>query len=431
MINRESLLEFFEDAEDVLFGDINDAEGPDAPKQDLSVLRFVRSIINSPIVKLILKFNPLAWIMEGMSEGLDEAFSDFKLPDFGPLAEAVGLTVKGLLEIGLGAFMELFSVISTSATDAFTNPKQLIPILIRAVRNCFKGAFAVTRDLALLVFDGLIRVISAIPAIITQAWKIPGLTDLWEDWIGQEFSLLNFATYGVAVFVDLTTVGLTDQQKSDAFGKPFGDDWTQFDIQPLYRGARRAAEQAALAAKYPGPSLPEHTKPIVMMVMVDGSGKEKDVIEDKEEEKEALQVCSSLSLFLLHANTEQTGRILEELLNIVTGAWKLITLSIEVKEGWAMHAANKLQHEELDANRPLLAADEAAPVTHGFASGTWGACKVVAGVSTLGLVIWQNYRALQNATLANKLGSPNPRLIPSDVSPRLIQVAQAPSPPLT
>ncbi|KAL2669887.1 hypothetical protein Neosp_015184 [[Neocosmospora] mangrovei] len=215
--NRESLLQFFEDAEDVLFGDLQNAQEHDAPREDSSVMRFVRSLLNSPIMKLIFKFNSILWIMEGVSKGIEEAFPDLKLPNFGPLADAIDLSAKGILDIGLGAFMELFSIISMLATDLLTKPRELIPILIRAARKMFKRAFDATRDLALLVFDTLIRVFLAILAILTQAWKIPGLIDLWEDWIGQEFSLINFATYGIAVFVDLVTVKFTEAQKDKVF----------------------------------------------------------------------------------------------------------------------------------------------------------------------------------------------------------------------
>ncbi|XP_014550206.1 hypothetical protein COCVIDRAFT_116113 [Bipolaris victoriae FI3] len=287
--NRESLLQFFEDAEDVLFSDLQNAEENKVPQKESSIMRFVRSVLNSPIIKLIFKFNPISWIMEGISEGMDETFSDWKLPNFRPLVDAIGLSAKGILEIGLGAFMELFNVISMSATDALTNPRELMPILIRAVKKMFKGAFDATRDLALLAFDTLIRVVMTIPAILTQAWKIPGLTDLWEDWIGQEFSLINFATYGIAVFVDLVTIGFTEAKKDKVFGKPFGEEWTQFDIEPMYRSARRAADQAALAAKYPGPSLPEHTNPLIMMTTISDASKGGDNASQKEKDKQNLE----------------------------------------------------------------------------------------------------------------------------------------------
>ncbi|KAI8710945.1 hypothetical protein NCS52_01523400 [Fusarium sp. LHS14.1] len=198
--NRESLLQFFEDAEDVLFGDLQNAQEHDAPREESSVVRF-------PYI-----------VDHGRRFGRHRrGFPDLKLPNFGPLADAIGLAAKGILDIGLGPFMELFSIISMSTTDVLTKPSELIPILIRAARKMFKGAFDATRDLALLVFDTLIRVVLAILAILTQAWKIPGLIDLWEDWIGQEFSLINFATYGIAVFVDLVTVKFTEAQKDKVF----------------------------------------------------------------------------------------------------------------------------------------------------------------------------------------------------------------------
>ena len=269
-INRSSLEDLFTDAEELIFGSVEKFREPDTPRQETAIERFVKRILNSPIVKLILKFNPLKWILEGISEGISESFSDFKLPDIKPLAEAIGMTADALLEVFLTAFGQIIDTIAASGTEALLNPKEMLRIIVSAVKKTFRTLFHATRDTVLIAVDCVIRMVHAIPALLAEPWVIPGLTDLWEDWTGQEFSLLNFATYGSAILLDLMTIAVPDKQKTAVFGKPFRQGWAEsLKMEPMYTSFRERADQAALAARYPGPSRPEDTSPIVMMVMTD------------------------------------------------------------------------------------------------------------------------------------------------------------------
>lgn len=228
-------------------------------------------------------------VVEGIDEGLAESMSDFIVPDARPIMKALGMTAMSLIKLGIDAFLEIFNTISNCATDVMTDPKKLQPIIMAAIKKSFRALFAATRDASLIVFDCFISMIKAIGPILTTAWSIPGMTDMWTDWTDQEFSILNFATYGGAIVINLMMngIGMTDQQKSDVFLAPLPQDWTQTEITPLYKSFQEKADQEALEKVYPGPSLPEHTRPIIMMVNLDSKHEKTEISPLKDVAKDA------------------------------------------------------------------------------------------------------------------------------------------------
>jgi hypothetical protein len=155
-------------------------------------------------------------------------------------------------------FMNIVDAITTCAASATSGPEEVMPIIIQAVKRSFRKAFHATRDITMQVFGSITRMIKALPNLLTQAWKIPDLTDLWEDWTGQEFSILNLTTYGFALLTTLLPPVLSDTQVDAMFGKPITTGWTQVKMEPFYLGIRRVKDQAAIAA--------EHTDTVVVMV---------------------------------------------------------------------------------------------------------------------------------------------------------------------
>jgi len=170
----------------------------------------------------------------------------------------------------LTAFGQIIEAIITCGADALLNPKDMLRIIVSAIKKTFRTLFHATRDTVLIALDCIIRMIHAIPKLLSAPWTIPGLTDLWEDWTDQEFSLINFATYGSAVLLDLMTIAIPDKQKTAVFGTPYRQGWAErVKMGPLYTSYQDKADQAALAERYPGLSRPEDTNPIVWMVNVD------------------------------------------------------------------------------------------------------------------------------------------------------------------
>jgi hypothetical protein len=90
-------------------------------------------------------------------------------------------------------FMNIVDNIAKCAVSATSGPEDMMPITLQ-------------------VFESITRMIRALPDLLTQAWKIPDLTDLWEDLIGQGFSILNLTTYSFALLTILLPPVLSDTQ---------------------------------------------------------------------------------------------------------------------------------------------------------------------------------------------------------------------------
>jgi hypothetical protein len=159
-------------------------------------------------------------------------------------------------------FMNIVDNIAKCAVSATSGPEDMMPITLQ-------------------VFRSITRMIKAISNLLTQAWKIPNPTDLWEAWIGQEFSLLNFTNYISALMTSILPPVPSDKQMDAMFGKPITTGWNHVEIEPFYHGVRRAKDQAAIAA--------EHTDSVVMMVLIDDTNSGKDLDQNVEKGAEPVK----------------------------------------------------------------------------------------------------------------------------------------------
>ena len=269
--NRESLSAFFDDSEEVLFGQISSAVAPTDDPKTSALGQSIRSLLNSPILKLLLSWNPLVWVLEGMSEGLGEELSHIKLPDLGPLMQAFGDGLQNMGEIGAKAFFKVADAIGSSLLDLASDPSRALAIFLKVLKGLFRDIFGTVRDVALEAYDTVIRAIGCIPALLTEVWVIPDLTDTYEDLVGQPFSLLNYATFTLAAVLEFMANSVGATQSLGAIVN-VSEGWSQgLSPKPLYSCFREAMDQTAIEAKYPGPSLPEHTQPIIMMVKLESN----------------------------------------------------------------------------------------------------------------------------------------------------------------
>lgn len=264
--------------EETLFGTVQNAKSPDIPRQETELERTVRRIMNSPIVKLILKFNPVQWILEGASEGMAESMSDFQLPSIQPVVDALGVTLAEFLELGFTSFVEIITIISNCSMDVLRDPKQMLKIILHAVKKSFRTLFKTVRDSIMIVVDFMVRAIKAIPGNTHSSMEDPRPHELMGG-LGRSrilnHQLRNLRSRHPHRF---RAAGYTDEQKTKAFGTPLSQGWTQFKIDPLYNRFQRLADQGAIEAKYPGPTLPEHTNPTVMMVLTESANDKKSEI---------------------------------------------------------------------------------------------------------------------------------------------------------
>lgn len=265
-VNKESLINIFDDSEEALFGQVKSSIAPDLRKKPSAFEQSVRALLNSPILKLLLSWNPVAWVVEGMTEGLADEFSDFELPDLQPLMHALGDGFQNMGEIGIKTFFRIADALGSALLDIASDPSRAVSVFLDMLKDLFREIFGTVRDLTLGAYDVLVRAIDCVPAILTGKWVIPDLTDMYEEMTEQEFSLLNYATFALAALLEFMAVSAGATQSLGA-KLSLPEKWSEsLPLEPLYTPVREAMDQMAIQARYPGPSLPEHTQPMVMMI---------------------------------------------------------------------------------------------------------------------------------------------------------------------
>ncbi|KAF4957011.1 hypothetical protein FGADI_3424 [Fusarium gaditjirri] len=198
-VNRASMEDLLGDAEDMLKGYLGDPK--DLPGGNSSAPN-VSSILNNPVIRLISKIDPLSWLMEAITE----EFTDFKVPSFAALTDGIIKAISPNLINNFSLISKLWDIFFQELCTVLSNPSQLLPALIRALKTVALKLTKVIKEAILSLFDLLLTILHELPLILSSSWKLGGLTDIWEELTGQEFSVMNFLTYPIAVIMNVTSV---------------------------------------------------------------------------------------------------------------------------------------------------------------------------------------------------------------------------------
>ncbi|EHK96089.1 hypothetical protein M7I_8224 [Glarea lozoyensis 74030] len=153
---------------------------------------------SNPIISNLLKFNPLSWILEAITEELGD---DFKIPSLD--LNLVGQIFAALKE----QFELLWGFLQRSWTEvraAISEPDTVMEHLQNVLRDGFWTIFNAIKVIILRVFDLFLNSYDAIANFCRGTWKIPFITDLWEELADCDFTLINFVTYVAAQILELS-----------------------------------------------------------------------------------------------------------------------------------------------------------------------------------------------------------------------------------
>lgn len=233
--NRDSLSDLLLDARQKLKQYVDDPRQvpeSDAPKKK----SFFAKLLDNPIIKALLKFNPLSWIIEAITEEVDT--SSWTMPNLKKFQELLSkhavMGVEGLVN----CIYNILEALVVGGGDAITNPSKFKAIVKRVFQTSAWELFDAVETVALSLYDMLIDVFDLLFEFLTGEWVIPGLTDLWEDLTGQSFSILGFITYIPAVMLNLTTMLINGKLPFD--GMPAAD-FSRTKIPRFYKSDRPAA----------------------------------------------------------------------------------------------------------------------------------------------------------------------------------------------
>ncbi|KAL8835441.1 MAG: hypothetical protein Q9170_003318 [Blastenia crenularia] len=164
-------------------------------------------LLDNPLINFIKKLIPLSIITEAFTESFGEEFGDdFEVPNLAHFAqqaaEALSEIFKKELDVLLDLIQRLWSRIENVARD----PAKVLENLKGAFQDIAHALFDTVENVVKGVWQFLTEMFGLVVTFIEGVWKIPLVTDFYEWFTDQEFSILNAVTY-VAVRIFGLIVG--------------------------------------------------------------------------------------------------------------------------------------------------------------------------------------------------------------------------------
>jgi hypothetical protein len=112
------------------------------------------------------------------------------------------------------------------------DPSKFIDAMKKTLKTVSWTLFDRLRNFVESIYGIATAVIKAIGAVLDGVWKIPGVTDIWEDFTVQEFSILDFITFGPAVFMNLLLIATKGKLPFDDSVELF--HFSAVEVKPFY-----------------------------------------------------------------------------------------------------------------------------------------------------------------------------------------------------
>ncbi|KAG5753245.1 hypothetical protein H9Q70_004091 [Fusarium xylarioides] len=155
------------------------------------------SILDNPIISNLLKFNPLSWIMEAIAEEIGD---DVQIPSLNiNIGSQLLQTLKNQFDILFGFLKRSWS----SFEAAIGQPSDVMEHLYNIFKDGFWTIFDSLKAIILDIYGLVMNSFDAIRNFCQGKWKIPFMTDLWEELTGTDFTLINFVSYIGAQILEL------------------------------------------------------------------------------------------------------------------------------------------------------------------------------------------------------------------------------------
>lgn len=200
--SKDYVSEWANDFQNELKEFIPDSRGQASDPSADQFLARASSLMSNPIVKTLLDLNPMSWIMDGMERGVAGSINlqEIKMPSPGKKFDLAATILGGvdstIISQVFNTVLSTFSSLISNGVGA--NPGNVKDVLLNGLGNLFHTLI----DTAKSVLNGLLGalggLISSMKDFLTGEWNIPGLTDVWKDLTGLDFTILNFFTYILA-----------------------------------------------------------------------------------------------------------------------------------------------------------------------------------------------------------------------------------------
>ncbi|CAG7561991.1 unnamed protein product [Fusarium equiseti] len=234
-VNKNSISDMFEDGKTFLQSFLDD---PRQPSQG-TVGDIINQILNNPVVRLLMKINPLQWIMEAVKEELP----DFQIPPFAETINKVISSFGNAVDKEVKVLDQLLANFTSESQQLFADrsPESIKRSIRRMLQSMGWALFDTIRNIFESIYDTLTLLFQSMSSILDGVWKLPGITDMWEELTDQEFTLLGLVTYLPAVLLNFVSIGAQGKLPFDGFELP---DFEAIKIRPFYRSRTKTGSHS-------------------------------------------------------------------------------------------------------------------------------------------------------------------------------------------
>ncbi|KAK4096846.1 hypothetical protein N658DRAFT_331626 [Parathielavia hyrcaniae] len=161
-------------------------------------------LLDSPVVAIIRRILGLGGQLTGaVASGISRAWQDsmakrYRVPDLTPIAAALRDALSELMDSGLTQALGLVGDIISLFQDSWDDPSKAADLALTFLGNSAWRLFDLVTEVVGTVVALMRKVIVTLTDAMKEEWHLPGLTPLWKEFSGQEFSIINFATYSLA-----------------------------------------------------------------------------------------------------------------------------------------------------------------------------------------------------------------------------------------
>ena len=157
-------------------------------------------LFNNPVLNFIMRYNPISILLEAAWDALDDTI---KVPSMKSLEDIWQRILPKLAKDEFSIIIQLVDDIMIKVKAFLNGDISLSGLFLNLLGDTFWTVFDALKAIILAAIDMVPDLIGAFEELITGVWKFPLITSLWEDFTGEEFTLLKFVTFLVAQGMNL------------------------------------------------------------------------------------------------------------------------------------------------------------------------------------------------------------------------------------
>ncbi|KAK6543469.1 hypothetical protein TWF694_000215 [Orbilia ellipsospora] len=160
----------------------------------------VSKILNNPMIKLLLDMNPFQWIMEAYQEGTEGLSDHIYIPNIS-IFDAFESLITKFATHGITGLIKFMWNIAQNIGIFLAKPESAVDLILDSMKEYIWLGFEMGKNVIQESLMFIRSLFGQIEKYLEDFWKLPPSTDMWYDFTGCKFSLLNFVTYTLAQII--------------------------------------------------------------------------------------------------------------------------------------------------------------------------------------------------------------------------------------